>query len=173
MSLLITSQLSIGTLMGALIAAPIADKFGRRYSMCFWDAIFCVGAIVILLARLTIYMATFSLHVASRVQWWFICLFAIVMAALLKRLIPCTFFTSILSRARIRSHQRVMSCRISTIHTWLPAQDPSGKSRKRGYQKKKDRRASYSLFPRLLSPKLRERYNKALFRSILLHSHIV
>ncbi|KAI4615534.1 uncharacterized protein J4E87_008992 [Alternaria ethzedia] len=43
---LIVALLSIGTLMGALIAAPIADKFGRKYSIVFWNIIFCVGVIV-------------------------------------------------------------------------------------------------------------------------------
>lgn len=38
--------LSIGTLIGALVAAPIADKFGRRYSIVFWNLIFCIGLIV-------------------------------------------------------------------------------------------------------------------------------
>ena len=33
---LIVALLSIGTLIGALIAAPIADKFGRRPSISFW-----------------------------------------------------------------------------------------------------------------------------------------
>ena len=40
---LIVALLSIGTLMGALIAAPIADKFGRKYSIVFWNIIFCIG----------------------------------------------------------------------------------------------------------------------------------
>ncbi|KAH7085159.1 general substrate transporter [Paraphoma chrysanthemicola] len=43
---LIVALLSIGTLMGALIAAPISDKFGRKYSIIFWNIIFCVGVIV-------------------------------------------------------------------------------------------------------------------------------
>jgi len=43
---LIVALLSIGTLMGALIAAPIADKFGRKYSIVFWNIIFCIGVIV-------------------------------------------------------------------------------------------------------------------------------
>lgn len=42
----IVALLSIGTLMGALIAAPIADKAGRKYSIIFWNLIFCVGVIV-------------------------------------------------------------------------------------------------------------------------------
>jgi SP family sugar:H+ symporter-like MFS transporter len=42
----IVGLLSIGTLIGALVAAPIADKFGRRYSIVFWNLIFCVGLIV-------------------------------------------------------------------------------------------------------------------------------
>ncbi|KAF2833876.1 general substrate transporter [Ophiobolus disseminans] len=43
---LIVALLSIGTLMGALIAAPVSDKFGRKYSIIFWNLIFCVGVIV-------------------------------------------------------------------------------------------------------------------------------
>ncbi|PNS19541.1 Hexose transporter 2 [Sphaceloma murrayae] len=42
----IVGLLSIGTLLGALIAAPIADKFGRRISIVFWNIIFCVGVVV-------------------------------------------------------------------------------------------------------------------------------
>ncbi|KAF2184441.1 general substrate transporter [Zopfia rhizophila CBS 207.26] len=42
----IVALLSIGTLLGALIAAPIADKFGRKLSITFWNIIFCVGVIV-------------------------------------------------------------------------------------------------------------------------------
>ncbi|PSN63955.1 general substrate transporter [Corynespora cassiicola Philippines] len=42
----IVGLLSIGTLIGALIAAPIADKFGRRISIIIWNIIFCVGVIV-------------------------------------------------------------------------------------------------------------------------------
>jgi MFS transporter, SP family, sugar:H+ symporter len=42
----IVGLLSIGTLMGALIAAPIADRIGRKYSIVFWNMVFCVGVIV-------------------------------------------------------------------------------------------------------------------------------
>lgn len=45
---LIVGMLSIGTLVGALIAAPIANTrlFGRKYSVCLWCLIFCVGITV-------------------------------------------------------------------------------------------------------------------------------
>ena len=43
---LIVALLSIGTLMGALIAAPIADRIGRKYSISFWAGIVSVGFIV-------------------------------------------------------------------------------------------------------------------------------
>ena len=43
---LIVGLLSIGTLFGALIAAPIADWIGRKRSVIVWCAIFCVGIIV-------------------------------------------------------------------------------------------------------------------------------
>lgn len=33
-------------MLGALIAAPIADQFGRKYSITFWNIIFCAGVIV-------------------------------------------------------------------------------------------------------------------------------
>ena len=42
----IVGLLSIGTLVGALVAAPIADKFGRRISITFWNIIFAVGLII-------------------------------------------------------------------------------------------------------------------------------
>lgn len=43
---LIVALLSIGTLFGALVAAPIADKIGRKPSITFWSSIVCVGVIV-------------------------------------------------------------------------------------------------------------------------------
>lgn len=43
---LIVALLSIGTLFGALIAAPIADLIGRKKSIMGWCAIFSVGIIV-------------------------------------------------------------------------------------------------------------------------------
>ncbi|KAL6707977.1 hexose transporter hxt5 [Coniothyrium glycines] len=43
---LIVALLSIGTLIGALIAAPVSDKFGRKYSIVFWNIVFCVGVVV-------------------------------------------------------------------------------------------------------------------------------
>ncbi|KAF2204785.1 general substrate transporter [Delitschia confertaspora ATCC 74209] len=42
----IVALLSIGTLMGALTAGPVADRFGRKPSIMFWNLIFCVGVIV-------------------------------------------------------------------------------------------------------------------------------
>lgn len=42
----IVGLLSIGTLIGAIVAAPIADTFGRRFSIVFWNIVFCVGVIV-------------------------------------------------------------------------------------------------------------------------------
>lgn len=43
---LIVGLLSIGTLFGALIAAPIADWIGRKMSIIWWCGIFSVGIIV-------------------------------------------------------------------------------------------------------------------------------
>lgn len=43
---LIVGLLSIGTLFGALIGAPIADKFGRRNAMSFECIIFTIGVII-------------------------------------------------------------------------------------------------------------------------------
>lgn len=40
------SQLSIGTLVGAITAAPIADAFGRRACIVWCNIIFIVGVIV-------------------------------------------------------------------------------------------------------------------------------
>ncbi|KAH3951644.1 hypothetical protein HBI56_079550 [Parastagonospora nodorum] len=43
---LIVALLSIGTLFGALVAAPIADRIGRKYSIAWWCMIVNVGIIV-------------------------------------------------------------------------------------------------------------------------------
>lgn len=43
---LIVAMLSIGTLIGALIAAPIADFVGRKKSISFWTLIVAAGLIV-------------------------------------------------------------------------------------------------------------------------------
>ncbi|KAI5302245.1 cell division cycle- protein, partial [Ascosphaera pollenicola] len=43
---LIVSLLSIGTLIGALIAAPIADRIGRKWSLSGWCLVLFVGIIV-------------------------------------------------------------------------------------------------------------------------------
>lgn len=43
---LIVALLSIGTLIGALVAAPVADRIGRKHSISFWSVIVSVGFIV-------------------------------------------------------------------------------------------------------------------------------
>ena len=39
-------QLSIGTLIGALVAAPLADRVGRRISVTFWSLIVSIGFVI-------------------------------------------------------------------------------------------------------------------------------
>ncbi|KZF23876.1 putative MFS monosaccharide transporter [Xylona heveae TC161] len=43
---LIVGLLSIGCLVGALVAAPIADRIGRKFTITFWSLIYCVSLIV-------------------------------------------------------------------------------------------------------------------------------
>ncbi|KAJ5687336.1 hypothetical protein N7455_006380 [Penicillium solitum] len=40
---LIVALLSIGTLIGALVAAPIADRFGRKWCISWWSLMVCIG----------------------------------------------------------------------------------------------------------------------------------
>ncbi|KAJ5950441.1 uncharacterized protein N7479_008854 [Penicillium vulpinum] len=40
---LIVALLSVGTLIGALIAAPIADRLGRKWSITWWALMVCIG----------------------------------------------------------------------------------------------------------------------------------
>ncbi|KAJ5158203.1 Major facilitator superfamily domain general substrate transporter [Penicillium coprophilum] len=39
-------KLSIGTLIGALVAAPIADRLGRKWSISWWSLMVCIGITV-------------------------------------------------------------------------------------------------------------------------------
>ncbi|KAM0477845.1 hypothetical protein ACHAPX_005611 [Trichoderma viride] len=43
---LIVALLSIGTLFGALVAAPVADRFGRKPSISFWSLIVSIGFVI-------------------------------------------------------------------------------------------------------------------------------
>ena len=43
---LIVGMLSIGTLVGALVGAPIADKIGRKWSITFWNIVLIIGLVV-------------------------------------------------------------------------------------------------------------------------------
>lgn len=42
----IVGLLSIGTMFGALLSAPVADKFGRKICIIFWNIMFCIGVII-------------------------------------------------------------------------------------------------------------------------------
>ncbi len=44
-SSLIVAILSAGTVIGALLAAPFGDSFGRRYALLIAVGVFCVGAV--------------------------------------------------------------------------------------------------------------------------------
>ncbi len=44
-SSIIVAILSAGTAVGALLAAPIGDFLGRRYSLLIAVGVFCIGAI--------------------------------------------------------------------------------------------------------------------------------
>lgn len=43
---LLVGMLCAGCLIGALVSAPVADRFGRKYSITFWNIIYIVGNVV-------------------------------------------------------------------------------------------------------------------------------
>jgi len=61
----IVGLLSIGTLIGAMIAAPIADIFGRRVAIIYGNVIFWVGVIVQMAATYTWYQVALGRWVAG------------------------------------------------------------------------------------------------------------
>ena len=62
---LIVALLSIGTLIGALIAAPIADRLGRRLSISFWAVIVSVGFVIQIAASTAWYQVMIGRFVAG------------------------------------------------------------------------------------------------------------
>jgi len=42
----IVGLLSIGTMFGALLSAPVADRFGRKICIILWNIMFCIGVII-------------------------------------------------------------------------------------------------------------------------------
>jgi SP family sugar:H+ symporter-like MFS transporter len=43
---LIVALLSIGTLIGALVAAPVSDRIGRKFSISGWTWIIAIGFVI-------------------------------------------------------------------------------------------------------------------------------
>ncbi|KAJ9607337.1 hexose transporter hxt5 [Cladophialophora chaetospira] len=62
---LIVAMLSIGTLIGALVAGFVADVIGRRLSVTFWCVIFSVGNIVMISAERKWYQIMMGRFVAG------------------------------------------------------------------------------------------------------------
>lgn len=61
----IVGLLSIGTLIGAIVGAPIADAFGRKLAIVFWNIIFCVGVVVQMTTLTTWYQIALGRWVAG------------------------------------------------------------------------------------------------------------
>ena len=62
---LIVALLSIGTLFGALMGAPVADRIGRRLSICFWSIIVSVGFIIQIAANTAWYQVMIGRFVSG------------------------------------------------------------------------------------------------------------
>jgi len=61
----IVGLLSIGTLIGALVSAPVADTFGRRACIVFWNIMFIVGVIIQIATSYTWYQIALGRWVAG------------------------------------------------------------------------------------------------------------
>lgn len=61
----IVGLLSIGTLIGAIVGAPIADAFGRKLAIVFWNIIFCIGVVVQMTTLTTWYQIALGRWVAG------------------------------------------------------------------------------------------------------------
>ncbi|KAM3420410.1 hypothetical protein BST61_g3684 [Cercospora zeina] len=61
----IVGLLSIGTMFGALCSAPVADKFGRKVCIVFWNIMFCVGVVVQMTAEYKWYQVALGRWVAG------------------------------------------------------------------------------------------------------------
>ena len=57
--------MSIGTLIGALVAAPIADKIGRRISVTLWSIAVSIGFVIQISANTAWYQVMIGRFVAG------------------------------------------------------------------------------------------------------------
>lgn len=106
---LIVALLSIGTLFGALIAAPIADWVGRKKSIIVSCAILCVGIIV---------------QISSTDKWYQVMMGRFVAGlgvGALSLLVPMYQVRSFLSsqNQRLMSNRRKLLLDISEVHSSL------------------------------------------------------
>ncbi|KJZ73440.1 hypothetical protein HIM_07234 [Hirsutella minnesotensis 3608] len=62
---LIVGLLSIGTLIGALVAAPVADRLGRRVSISLWSLVASVGFVVQIAAHTAWYQVMIGRLIAG------------------------------------------------------------------------------------------------------------
>jgi SP family sugar:H+ symporter-like MFS transporter len=61
----IVALLSIGTLIGAIVGAPIADFFGRKKAIVFWNIMFCIGVVIQMTTLTTWYQIALGRWVAG------------------------------------------------------------------------------------------------------------
>lgn len=61
----IVGLLSIGTLIGAILAAPVADFFGRRIAITYGNVLFWIGVVVQIVATDTWYQVALGRWVAG------------------------------------------------------------------------------------------------------------
>lgn len=89
---LIVAMLSIGTLIGALVAAPIADFVGRRLSLSWWTSIIAVGLIVQISADTHWYQVMMGRWVSGlgvgALSMFVICMPKIILRLTFSRLVP-------------------------------------------------------------------------------------
>lgn len=122
---LIVGLLSIGTLFGALLGAPLADRLGRRWAMTTECGIFTIGVLIQVTAFQAWYQVAIGRFIAGLGVGGLSAAVPLYQVSISEVFLPDTradkTFVCQTGRDRTKSHSRYFDCNLPALHhRWYP-----------------------------------------------------